>query len=63
MHWWVLLSGTPVQNNMRELQGLMSVVDEEQYGDLQEFLDKFGDTAPTVDQIKALQVRWEYWLQ
>eukprot|EP00878_Enallax_costatus_P046663 GHUV01056913.1.p1 GENE.GHUV01056913.1~~GHUV01056913.1.p1 ORF type:complete len:503 (+),score=214.95 GHUV01056913.1:285-1793(+) len=40
---------------MRELQGLMSVVDEEQYGDLDEFLGKFGDTAPTVEQIKALQ--------
>lgn len=58
VHWWLLLSGTPVQNNMRELQGLMSVIDEVQYGDLDDFLERFGDAAPTVDQIKALQV-WD----
>ena len=28
VRWHLLLSGTPVQNSMRELQGLMSLLDE-----------------------------------
>ncbi|WIA09219.1 hypothetical protein OEZ85_008629 [Tetradesmus obliquus] len=55
VHWWLLLSGTPVQNNMRELQGLMSVLDEEAYGDLETFLERFGDDKPSLAQIRALQ--------
>jgi hypothetical protein len=31
--WHLLLSGTPVQNSMRELQGLMSLLDEGARGD------------------------------
>ncbi len=34
----------------------MSVLDEEAYGDLDAFLDKYGDNQPSLEQIRALQV-------
>ena len=53
-----LLAGTPVQNNMRELHGIMSLLDQEEYKDAAEFAEKYGgdDEPPTVVQIQALQV-------
>jgi chromodomain-helicase-DNA-binding protein 7 len=33
----------------------MSVLDEEAYGDLDDFLERFGDDKPSLDQIRALQ--------
>jgi hypothetical protein len=52
----LLLSGTPVQNNMRELQGLMSLLDPGRWGDVEAFVEEFGGEAPSLDQIKAIQV-------
>jgi SNF2 family DNA or RNA helicase len=56
IHWLLLLSGTPVQNNMKELQGLMSLLDADKWGDQEEFLEQFGEEAPSLEQIKQLQV-------
>ncbi len=50
-------AGTPVQNNMRELFGLMNCLDQERWPDVEEFLAEFGDDSPSVEQIKRLQVR------
>jgi hypothetical protein len=36
-------------------QGLMSVLDEEAYGDLESFTERFGDERPSLEQIRALQ--------
>ena len=51
-------AGTPVQNNVQELFGLMNLLDRQEYPSLQEFVEQYGgkDDPPTVEQIKALQV-------
>jgi hypothetical protein len=46
-----------VQNNMRELFGLMNCLDQERWPDVDAFLEEFGDDSPSVEQIKRLQVR------
>lgn len=53
-----MIPGTPVQNNMRELYGLMNLLDDENYGDEEEFFEKFGGEkeAITLEQVQALQV-------
>ncbi len=53
-----LCAGTPVQNNLRELYGLMNLLDNAAYPDEADFFAKFGgdNGPPTIDQIKALQV-------
>lgn len=58
--WLLLLSGTPVQNNMKELFGLMNLLDPETYDDQDEFLENFGDdtngrSSITPEQVRALQ--------
>jgi hypothetical protein len=37
-------------------QGLMSVLDAEQYGDPAAFEERFGGDKPSLEQIRALQV-------
>ncbi|KAK9793449.1 hypothetical protein WJX73_007753 [Symbiochloris irregularis] len=56
-NWLLLLSGTPVQNNMSELQGIMSLLDDERWGDKADFAELYGgdDQPPTAEQIQALQ--------
>ena len=51
-------AGTPVQNNMRELFGLMNLLDNEKYADEDEFFGMFGGDkeAITLPQVQALQV-------
>jgi chromodomain-helicase-DNA-binding protein 7 len=39
----VLLTGTPIQNNVSEFWTLLNFCDEENYDDLDEFLEKYGD--------------------
>ena len=52
------LSGTPVQNNMRELFGLMNLLDNEKYANEDDFFESFGGDkeAITLPQVQALQV-------
>ena len=49
----VLLTGTPIQNNVSEFWTLLNFCDEESYGDLDDFLAKYGDMKDkeTVDQL------------
>ena len=39
----LLLTGTPIQNNMTELWALLNVIDPESFDDLDEFLKSFGN--------------------
>lgn len=39
----------------------MSLLDEDLYGDPDEFLERFGSDAPTLEQIRALQVCAHSW--
>jgi chromodomain-helicase-DNA-binding protein 7 len=48
--------GTPIQNNLSELFGLLNLLDPERYGSKEEFDDRFGaDGVPSPDQIGELQ--------
>jgi N12 class adenine-specific DNA methylase len=58
--WLLLLTGTPIQNNMTELFSIMNLVAPEQFDDVQAFLLRFGNpphTPSTPDQMLDLQVR------
>ena len=39
----LLLTGTPIQNNMTELWTLLNFVDPEEFGDMDAFLEEYGD--------------------
>ncbi|KAK9835518.1 hypothetical protein WJX74_002180 [Apatococcus lobatus] len=56
-HFTLLLTGTPVQNNVQELFGLLNLLDRVTFPSLEGFIEQFGgkDAPPTVDQIQALQ--------
>ena len=50
----LLLSGTPLQNNVHELFSLLSFLEPTQFGSQQEFMKDFGDMQ-NEDQVKKLQ--------
>ena len=50
----LLLSGTPLQNNVNELFSLLSFLEPSQFGSQQEFMKDFGDMQ-NEDQVKKLQ--------
>jgi superfamily II DNA or RNA helicase len=52
----ILMTGTPLQNNIDELWSLMNFVEPDKFADRQRFLDRFGDMA-TEEQVRALQQR------
>ena len=39
----LLLTGTPIQNNMQEMWTLLNIVDPDSFDDVDEFLDRYGD--------------------
>ena len=49
-------AGTPVQNSMEELFGIMNVLDDDKYSDEADFLARFGKGMPTPEQVQDLQV-------
>ena len=49
-------AGTPVQNSMDELFGIMNVLDADKYSDEADFLARFGKGMPTPEQVQDLQV-------
>jgi superfamily II DNA or RNA helicase len=55
--WLLLLTGTPVQNNMRELYGLLNLLDNVTYASEADFLNRFGDerTGMSPQQVRELQ--------
>lgn len=55
--WMLLLTGTPVQNNIKELFGLLNLLDPKQYSDEDDFLEKFGRSTDkmTPQQVLDLQ--------
>ena len=49
----LLLTATPLQNNLLELYGLVSIIDERTFGDLSSFREQFGSLNPqTFDMLK-----------
>ena len=52
-----------MQNSMGELFGIMNVLNPDEYGNEEEFLDRFGKEMPTPVQVQALQVRSSCFLQ
>ena len=52
----VLLSGTPLQNNVEELFSLLHFLEPNRFGSNETFLDDFGDlkTESQVDKLKAI---------
>uniref|UniRef100_A0A0K0FFE1 Chromodomain-helicase-DNA-binding protein 6 (inferred by orthology to a human protein) n=1 Tax=Strongyloides venezuelensis TaxID=75913 RepID=A0A0K0FFE1_STRVS len=50
----VLLTGTPLQNNMQELFSLLNYLDPEQFYSANDFLSKYGQ-CQTEEQVKELQ--------
>ncbi|KAJ7562204.1 hypothetical protein O6H91_03G058800 [Diphasiastrum complanatum] len=50
----LLLTGTPVQNNTKEIFSLLNLLDPEAFASEQEFLKKYGDIK-IVDQVRDLQ--------
>ena len=55
--WILLLTGTPVQNNIKELFGILNLLDDVTFADEDEFLDRYGRSADkmTPEQVVALQ--------
>lgn len=56
--WKLLLTGTPIQNNMGELYGILNFLDAKQYKSIENFYENFGGgngVPPTVEQIQAVQ--------
>ena len=49
----LLLTGTPIQNNMQEMWTLLNIVDSDGFDDLDDFLEKYGDikSKDTVDEL------------
>lgn len=54
-----LFVGTPVQNNMRDLFGIMNLLNPDKWSYEEDFFELYGGGAEvsTVEQIRALQVR------
>ena len=55
--WLLLLTGTPIQNNVRELFGMMHVLDPEKYPSWEEFQDEFCDGGREVDAEQVMRLR------
>ncbi|KAG2455048.1 hypothetical protein HYH02_000873 [Chlamydomonas schloesseri] len=59
IRWLLLLTGTPIQNNMTELYSILSLLDPDGYPSLDDFNARFGGAGPgqppSVAQIKKLQ--------
>jgi len=55
--WILLLTGTPIQNNIQELYGILNLLDPAEYASEEDFLDRFGRSASsmTPDQVSDLQ--------
>ena len=61
----LLLTGTPIQNNMDELYSMLNLMDDYKYGESEreEFLDKYGelDSSAVVEdlqkELKAVMLR------
>ncbi|EKE38751.1 hypothetical protein ENUP19_0038G0006 [Entamoeba nuttalli] len=57
----ILLTGTPIQNNIDELWTLLNFINPENFPSLENFHEKFGD-AKTADGVKALQTEIQPYL-
>ncbi|KXZ48712.1 hypothetical protein GPECTOR_26g615 [Gonium pectorale] len=57
--WLLLLTGTPIQNNIMELYAILNLLDPDEYPSADDFAARFGGGPgggpPSVEQIKQLQ--------
>ena len=54
----MLLTGTPLQNNVEELYSLLSFLEPKQFASSEAFMAEFGklETEAQVDKLKAVSV-------
>ncbi|KAH7441097.1 hypothetical protein KP509_03G025400 [Ceratopteris richardii] len=50
----LLLTGTPVQNNTKEIFSLLNILDSDKFNSEEEFMEKYGDIK-NVEQVRDLQ--------
>jgi hypothetical protein len=58
--WLLLLTGTPIQNNMKELYSIMNLVKPDEFYNCDAFLTRFGNPPAlpsSPEQLQDLQVR------
>lgn len=58
--WLLLLTGTPIQNNMKELFSIMNLVKPDEFYNCDAFLTRFGNPPAlpsSPEQLQDLQVR------
>ena len=55
--WLLLLTGTPIQNNIKELYGMLHILDPRQFDSWEDFQDEFCDEAGDVDAEQVLRLR------
>ncbi|CAG9464557.1 unnamed protein product [Pedinophyceae sp. YPF-701] len=53
--WTLLLTGTPIQNNLEELFNILALLDPKQFKSWEDFAEKYGAADPTSEQVAALQ--------
>lgn len=56
IHWLLLMTGTPVQNNVRELFSLLNLLNPVAFADEGEFMERFGDGSDPacMDDLRAV---------
>ena len=55
--WLLLLTGTPIQNNIKELYGMLHILDPRQFDSWEDFQDEFCDESGDVDAEQVLRLR------
>ncbi|CEF98466.1 Helicase, C-terminal [Ostreococcus tauri] len=55
--WLLLLTGTPIQNNIKELYGMLHILDPRQFHSWEDFRDEFCDESGEVDATQVMRLR------
>ncbi len=55
--WLLLLTGTPIQNNIKELFGMLHILDPRQFDSWEDFQDEYCDASGDVDAEQVLRLR------
>ena len=55
--WLLLLTGTPIQNNIKELYGMLHILDPRQFHSWEDFQDEFCDESGDVDAEQVMRLR------
>ena len=55
--WLLLLTGTPIQNNIKELYGMLHILDPRQFHSWDDFKEEFCDASGDVDAEQVMRLR------